>query len=234
MDRERCEVVYKRVHGDKVVVVAVSQVDESDAVRSSRIHVLVCRIVEDFDEVQLELNKRGRRWNREILSSLVPETYVTSAVLKLSPLPVSDGPRGDKGKYGLMLVAWADEVGIDTSDLATSVLSQSAAMPKFGNDATLSLPEVLVTEALVSGAIGAWGWPLVTYMTANGLMPTRSLEERRPIVPSVLRTLPRFGLQNNIRVYANAFGYGIEKAHKDVRTYREARRRIEEERRGQK
>lgn len=234
MDPERCEVVYKKVHGDRVVVVAVAQGEASAEEVSSRIHVLVCRIVEDPDDYQLHLNSRRQPRNGPVLSSLVPEAHIASAICKLPSLPISDGPKGDKAKHEMYLELWADDVALRTSELAASALSQCAALPEFSEDSALPLTDVLVTETLIAGAISAWGTPLLQYMTANGMAITRSLEERRPMVASVLRTLPRFGLQNNLRIYAAAFGFGIEKAHKDVRTYRETLKRIDEERRGQK
>ena len=39
---------------------------------------------------------------------------------------------------------------------------------------------------------------------------------------------------NNAEIYGYALGFGMPKAHKDVRTYRETVKRIDEERRGQK
>lgn len=234
MDRERCEVIYKKVHGDKVVVVAVSQAGASSGTTSSQIHLLVCKIVEDPDDYQRELNVRGQPRNGDILSSLVPETYTASAFCQLPPLPISDGPRGDKGKHEMYLERWAQEIGMKTSEMAKSALWQSAAMPEIAVDTLLPHTDVLVIETLIAGAISAWGTPMVQYMTAVGPAITRSLDERRPMVASVLRTLSRFGLQNNLKIYAAAFGFGIEKAHKDVRTYRQTLRRIDEERRGQK
>lgn len=232
MDQERCEVIYKKVHGDRVVVVAVSQAGRISDTTPSQIHLLVCKIVDDPDDYQWELNRRGRPMNGEILSSLVPETYTASAFCELPTLPMSDGPRGDKAKHEMSLELWAQNTGLKTSELATSALSQSAAMPEITKDTLLPHTDVLVTETLIAGAISAWGTPMLQYMTANGLAITRSLDERRPMVASVLRTLPRFGLQNNLRIYAAAFGFGIEKAHKDVRTFRETLRRIDEEWRG--
>lgn len=234
MDKERCEVIYKKVHGDRVVVVAVSQTVRSSDTTPSRIHLLVCKIIDDPDDYQWELNRRGRPMNGYILCSLVPETYTASAFCQLPTLPMSDGPRGDKAKHEMSLELWSQDIGLKTSDLATSALSQSAAMPEIAEDTLLPHTDVLVTETLIAGAISAWGAPMLQYMTAKGPAITRSLDERRPMVASALRTLGRFGLQNNLRIYAAAFGFGIEKAHKDVRTYRETLRRIDEERRGQK
>jgi hypothetical protein len=219
MTDERCAVVYKRVHGEKVVAIAVSQRDSAE----TRVHTLVCRIQCEFDAIQTELNRNKR--GQQIIESIVPESYSSSATTTLPALPVSSAEASNGDSFQLAIDAWVQKSGLRVGEIAAAAISQANAFPEFGQLPVLQMSELLVTETLIAGAFGAWGSPFITF--DNKL--TRSLEERRPLVRALERLLPLVGLQNNIKVYSDAFGYGVEKAHKDVRTYREALRRLEQD-----
>jgi hypothetical protein len=218
MNEERCAVVYKKVHGEKVVAIAVSQRGSSE----TRIHTLVCRIQYEFDAIQTELNRNKR--GQPIIEWIVPQSYSSTATMTLPPLPVPNAAAPNGDLFQLSIDAWVQKSGLRASEIAVAAVSQANVFPEFAQMPVLQMSELLVAETLIAGAFGAWGSPFITF--ANKL--TRSLEERRPLVRALERLLPLVGLQNNIKVYADAFGYGVEKAHKDVRTYREAVRRLEQ------
>ncbi len=215
MNDEICVVVYKKVHGEKVVAIAVSQTSGG----ATRIHTLVCRVHCEFDAIQAELNRNKR--GRQIIESVVPEAYFVSATCTMPPLPPSDSSQANIDERELWINSWVQQSGLRVVEIATTAIAQANALPPLGVKPILPMSETLIAETLIAGTFGAWGAPFI----AVGNKLTRNLEERRPLVRALERLLPLVGLQNNIRIYAEAFGYGTEKAHKDVRTYRETVKR---------
>ena len=228
-----CVVVYKKRHGEKVVAVVVLQTGEtsSSGLRNSQVYTFVCQVHTRPDSVLKGLRQKG---GANVVEALTPVQWSESAVCQLPTLPDRQGTNQDKATYQLYVDGWvANSAGVSFEAIALAAISHANALDGLGTSVLTSWPSELVGETLVAGVFGAWAFTQVR-LDKQGRID-RSLAHRRPLVRALEIFLPLVGSPyNNAEIYGYALGFGMPKAHKDVRTYRETVKRIDEERRGQK
>jgi hypothetical protein len=216
---QRCVVVYKKLHGKKVVTVAVLQSGPvSDAgFRDSQVFTFVCSVNYANDALLDELVKAG---GRTVVEALTPLQLSETAICQLPAFPAEQ----DKANYQLYVDGWVNSVNVDVEAIALAAVTQASTLEGLGVKAMGSWPSELVGETLVAGCFGAWA-----FAKFNGHIP-RPLALRRPLVRVIELLMPLVGgLNNNVKIYGDALGFSGPKAHKDVRTYRETLRRMEQE-----
>lgn len=215
-------VVYKRLHGNKVVSVAVLQSGPilASGERESQVYTFVCRVNYSDDAILEELSRVG---GARLVESLTPLQLSESAICHLPIFPTEQ----DKAYFQLYVDGWADSVEADFEAIALAALSQSSAVENLNPSAMGSWPSELVGETLVAGCFGAWA-----FAQFHGHIP-RPLALRRPLVRAIEMLMPLLGgLNNNVKIYGDALGFSSPKANKDVRTYRETVKRMGWENRG--
>lgn len=228
-----CVVVYKKCHGQKVVTVVVLQTGEPSSAgeRNSQIYTFVCQVHETQDSVLRALANRG---GANVIEALTPVHWSESAVCQLPALPARQGANQDKATYQLYVDGWvANSAGINFETIAQAAVSHAVALDGLGASVIKSWPSELVGETLVAGVFGAFAFTQVRLDRQGGI--DRRLAHRRPLVRVLDLFLPLVGNPyNKAEIYGYALGFGMPKAHKDVRTYRQTLKRIDEERFGQK
>lgn len=220
---QKCVVVYKKLHGRRVVTVAVLQSGpiSDSGTRDSRVFSFVCAVKYSDDQVLKELSRFG---GAHVIEALIPLQLSESAICQLPRFPAEQ----DRGNYQLYVDGWVDSVSVDFEAIAIAAVTQAATLEGLASSAMGSWPSELVGETLVSGCFGAWA-----FARLNGNIP-RSLAFRRPLVRAIEMLMPLVGgLNNNVKIYGDALSFSGPKASKDVRTYREALRRMEQEHIGQ-
>ena len=219
---QKCVVVYKKLHGKRVVTVAVLQSGpiSNSGTRDSRVFSFVCAVKYSDDQVLNELSRFG---GAHVVEALIPLQLSESAICQLSVFPAQQ----DKGNYQLYVDGWVDSVSVDFEAIAIGALTQASTLEGLDASAMGSWPSELVGETLVAGCFGAWA-----FARFNGHIP-RPLVLRRPLVRAIEMLMPLVGgLNNNVKIYGDALSFSSPKASKDVRTYREALKRMEQESRG--
>ena len=223
-----CVVVYKKRHGQKVVTVVVLQTGEpsSSGERNSQIYTFVCQVHETQDSVLRALAKRG---GAHVIEALTPVQWSESAVCHLPALPARQGANQDKATYQLYVDGWvANSAGVDFETIALAAISHAVALDGLGASVMTSWPSELVGETLVAGVFGAFAFTQVRLDKQGGI--DRRLAHRRPLVRVLELFLPLVGNPyNNAEIYGYALGFGMPKAHKDVRTYRETLKKLQGE-----
>lgn len=219
---QKCEVVYKNLHGNKVVAVAVLQSGPilTSGEREARVYTFVCRVNLSRDAILDELSKVG---GARLVESLTPLQLSESAICRLPTFP----PKQGRENYQVYVDGWTDSVEVDFEAMALAALTQSSAVESLNPSAMGSWPSELVGETLVAGCFGAWA-----FAQFHGHIP-RPLALRRPLVRAMEMLMPLLGgLNNNVKIYGDALGFSSPKANKDVRTYRETVKRMGWENRG--
>ena len=219
---QKCVVVYKRLHGKRVVTVAVLQSGpiSDSGTRDSRVFSFVCAVKYSDDQVLNELSRFG---GAHVVEALIPLQLSESAICQLPLFPAQQA----KGNYQLYVDGWVDSVSVDFEAIALAAVAQASTLEGLGASAMGSWPSELVGETLVAGCFGAWA-----FARFNGHIP-RPLVLRRPLVRAIEMLMPLVGgLNNNVKIYGDALSFSSPKASKDVRTYREALKRMEQESRG--
>jgi hypothetical protein len=219
---QKCVVVYKKLHGKKVVTVAVLQSGpvSHSGTRDSQVYTFVCAVSYSSDRVLDELAQVG---GRLVMEALTPLQLSESAICQLQMFPAEQ----DKASYQLYVDGWVSSVNVNFETIALAALNQASTLDGLSASAMGTWPSELVGETLVAGCFGAWA-----FAQFNGYIP-RPLALRRPLVRVIEMLMPMVGgLNNNVKIYGDALGFSSPKAHKDVRTYREALRRMEQESRG--
>ena len=220
---QKCVVVYKKLHGKTVVTVAVLQSGPilGTGTRDSRVFTFVCAVNYSDDQLLKEFSRFG---GAHLVEALMPLQLSESAICQLPVFPAQQ----EKGNYQLYVDGWVNSVGVDFEAIAIAAVTQAATLEGLGASAMGSWPSELVGETLVSGCFGAWA-----FARFNGHIP-RPLALRRPLVRAIEMLMPLVGgLNNNVKIYGDALSFSGPKASKDVRTYREALRRMEQETIGQ-
>ena len=219
---QKCVVVYKKLHDKRVVTVAVLQsgpVSDSGT-RDSRVFSFVCAVKYSDDRVLNELSRFG---GANVVEALIPLQLSESAICQLPVFPAEQ----DKASYQLYVDGWANSVSVDFGAHALAAVTQASTLEDLGASAMGSWPSELVGETLVAGCFGAWALERF-----NGHVP-RPLAIRRPLVRAIEMLMPLVGgLNNNVKIYGDALGFSSPKASKDVRTYRETLKLMEQESRG--
>lgn len=219
---QKCVVVYKKLHGDKVVSVAVLQSGPvaPSGERDSQVYTFVCAVKYSDDEV---LGKLASEGGRRMVDALVPLQLSESAICRLPVLPTLQA----KEQFEPYVDEWVNSVQVGFEKIAVAALTQASSLEALSPSAMGTWPSELVGETLVAGCFGAWA-----FAQFNGFIP-RPLAFRRPLVRVIEMLMPLVGgLKNNVKIYGDALGFSMPKASKDVRTYREALRRNSEERCG--
>lgn len=219
---QKCVVVYKKLHGEKVVTVAVLQSGpiSDKGTRDSRVFTFVCEVNYSDDHLLKELSRFG---GTHVPQALTPLQLSESAICQLPVFPAQQG----KENYELYVDGWVNSVGVDFEATALAAVTQASTYQGLGAAGMGSWPSELVGETLVAGCFGAWA--LARF---NGHIP-RPLALRRPLVRTIEMLMPLVGgLNNNVKIYGDALNFSSPKASKDVRTYRETLRRMEQESRG--
>jgi hypothetical protein len=142
--------------------------------------------------------------------SLTPIFYTTSAIFRAPQLSSKDVSRD-------ALESWASNGGIKLEEYTSSLKVSARAISKhlgITGIGGILIPSLAVREALISGVISAWGFAVF-----NGKMP-RQIGPRLGFYFALEPFFSLMDIENNIKVYSNAFGFSRAKAHKDVRTYR--------------
>ncbi len=215
---QKCVVVYKKLHGKKVVTVAVLQSGpvSDEGFRESQIFTFVCSVNYSDDALLDELVKAG---GRRVVESLTPLQLSETAICQLPMFPAKQ----DKANFQLYADGWVNSVSVDFEAIALAAVTQASTLDGLGVTAMGSWPSELVGETLVAGCFGAWA-----FARFNGHIP-RPLALRRPLVRVIELLMPLAGgLKNNVKIYGEGLGFSGPKAHKDVRTYRETLRRMEQ------
>ena len=205
---ERFVLVHSEVRGTNVVAIVASQRDASE----TRVHVLTCALEQALiDDAQVELAK----WSPVgQIPALRPAHHFESSSFAAPTLPQSQ-------MHTSHVRAWAIESGIQIEELVRMGISLVEALPKPALSARLEISSVPLKESLSSGVLAAFG-----YSVFGGVLPS-SPKARWSFVGVMEHLLAQLGVENNIKVYSMAFNFSRPKAHKDVRTYRQAIGEIE-------
>ena len=205
MAKENFVVIHKELDGNLALSVVLTQMENGE----SQLHTLICLLAPHGKQPHKGLDQLVGLGGI-VDESLTPISYTTSAIFK-APLLSSKDVTSD------LLEGWASNGGIKIdayiSNLKVSAqtLHKQLGITRVGG---VLIPSLSVREALISGVIAVWGFAVF-----NGKMP-RQLGSRIGFYFALEPFFSLMEIENNIKVYSNAFGFSREKAHKDVRTYR--------------
>jgi hypothetical protein len=205
MGKENFVVIHKELDGNLALSVVLTQMENGD----SQLHTLICQLATHGKRPHQQLDQLVGLGGI-VDESLTPIFYTTSAIFRAPRLPSKDVTND-------LLESWAANGGIKLDEYTASLKVSARAISKHlgitgvGGIQIHSLP---VREALISGVISAWGFAVF-----NGKMP-RQIGARVGFYFALEPFFSLMDIENNIKVYSNAFGFSREKAHKDVRTYR--------------
>jgi hypothetical protein len=207
--KDKVVLIHSESRANWLISVAASQSELNDR---TRLHILVCVFNQDLlDELQLELN---RGLGPGVFGSLVPVYFSETASFL--------APRLQQG-FEHWISEWAIGAGINVDAIVSAAIASAGASPYGDKAAEIEITSVLVREVVSSGILAAFG-----YATYNGRLP-KAPAFRWPLVHIMESFFKLVQVENNIKVYKDAFGFGRPKAHKDVRTYREAIREMEQD-----
>jgi len=210
--KDKVVLIHSESRANWLISVAVSQSELNDR---TRLHILVCVFNQDLlDELQDELNRGS---GPGVIGSLVPVYFSETASFL--------APRVQQG-FEHWISEWAINAAINIDAIVSAAIAIADAAPHGDKAAEIEITSIPVREVLSSGILAALG--CATY---NGRLP-KAPALRWPLVHIMESFFKLVQVENNIKVYKDAFGFGRPKAHKDVRTYREAIRRMEQGRHG--
>jgi hypothetical protein len=205
MGKENFVVIHKELDGNLALSVVLTQMENGD----SQLHTLICQLGPHGKKPHQGLDQLVG-FGGIVDESLTPIFYTTSAVFRAPLLSGKDVTRDS-------LESWASNGGIKLDEYTLNLKVCARALSKqlgITGVGGILIPSLAVREALISGVIAAWG-----FAAFNGKMP-REVGSRVGFYFALETFFSLMDIENNIKVYSNAFGFSREKAHKDVRTYR--------------